>query len=265
MPITSNPGSGMKLRWKLIPILLALLLAAGLSAQEGEEDETPLSPEDMELFDLEALDQEPSVRDSLRRTRQQGYGWLDSLYGAAPDSLRIYTDSIWADSLTAMEPDSVGEAWPIHPPRDLPFLEHSLQDILRGSPLAENEDESWTDLFSVDSLIGLSLLQVREEAWPCYYPYSDLWIYIWRGWGQLVHDGVEEEYSPGRMFQVPAGSIHHLRNVSGAPTVALVWSSPPADSLRVRIVPDEVLEQMQADSLRALDLEERIIYRSGGR
>ncbi|MBC8367014.1 cupin domain-containing protein [bacterium] len=252
-------------RKSTLALALSLLLAAGLFAQEGREDETSLSPEDMELFDLEALDQEPATRDSLRRARQQGYGWLDSLYGDGPDSLQIQGGGFWSDSLLQAAPDSMGEAWPISPPRDLPFMNMGLQDLLRSSPLAENEDESWTDIFSVDSLLSLSLLQVREEAWPCYYPYSDLWIYIWRGWGQLIHDGLEEEYSPGRMFQVPAGSIHSLRNISGAPTVALVWSSPPADSVRVRIVPDEILEQMQADSLRVIDLEERIIYRSGKR
>jgi len=245
-------------------IFLALVFLASplLFAQEGEDPPRDLSPEETELFDLEVLDDEPALRDSLRRARQEGYGWLDSLYGAPGDSLNV-SGGVPAEAFS--RPDSAGEAWPLFPPRSLPFAERSLQDLIRSSPLDEDEDESWTEVFRIDSLLSLSLLQVREEAWPCYYPYSDLWIYIWRGWGQLVHDELEEEYSPGRMFQIPAGSIHHLRNVSGAPTVALVWSSPPADSLRVRIVPDEVLEQMQADSLRALDLEERILYRGGGR
>jgi mannose-6-phosphate isomerase-like protein (cupin superfamily) len=246
--------------------VLVLALIGGLWAQEGENDLQELSPEDMELFDLESLDEEPARRDSLRRARQQNYSWLDSLYGGDTDSLVYGPEWLGYDSLEIeQEPDSVGEAWPIYPPRELPFMKLALQDLLRGETLAPDEDESWTEIFKVDSLLALSLLQVREEAWPCYYPYSDLWIYIWRGWGQLIHDDIEEDYSPGRIFQIPAGTIHHLHNISGAPTVALVWSSPPADSLRVRIVPDDVLEQMKADSLRAIDLESRILYRSPGR
>ena len=144
-------------RKSTLALALSLLLAAGLFAQEGREDETSLSPEDMELFDLEALDQEPATRDSLRRARQQGYGWLDSLYGDGPDSLQIQGGGFWSDSLLQAAPDSMGEAWPISPPRDLPFMNMGLQDLLRSSPLAENEDESWTDIFSVDSLLSLSL------------------------------------------------------------------------------------------------------------
>lgn len=257
----------MKLLSRISLALTAVIMAASLPlAQESGAPARDLSPEETELFDLEALDGEPAVRDSLRRARESGYGWLDSLYGDAGDSAQSPYGAYWSDSLrAAVAPDSVGEAWPLFPLRSLPFGQRSLQDLIRNAPLAEDQDESWTEVFRVDSIIALSLLQVREDAWPCYYPYSDLWIYIWRGWGQLLHDGIEDEYSPGRMFQVPAGTIHQLRNVSGAPTVALVWSSPPADSLRVRIVPDEVLEQMQADSLRALDMKERTLYRGGGR
>lgn len=246
-------------------ILAALLAtaAASPSAQEaGEAGQAPLSPAEEELFDLESLDEEPARRDSLRRARGRGYGWLDSLYGA-PDDEPYGPYPL--EGPAAAGPDSVGEAWPLFPPRSLDYERLALQDLLRSAPLPEAETESWTDVFRVDSLLALSLLQVREEAWPCYYPYSDLWIYIWRGWGQLLRGEREDEYSPGQLFQVPAGTIHRLRNVSGAPTVALVWSSPPADSVRVRIMPEELQEQLRADSLRALQMEDRILYRSGRR
>jgi len=252
-----------------ILLFLALLVALGrpLWARGNGGPPDSLRPEERELFDLEALDDEPAARDSLHAAQSPGYGWLDSIYGsAAADSLHRFEHRRPDSQGSAAGPDSSGEAWPLFPARRLPLQSLSLQDLLRANPLPDSENESWTDIARVDTLIALSLLQVRKEAWPCYYPYSDLWIYIWRGWGQLVLDDREEEYSPGRIFQIPAATVHHLRNISGAPTVALVWSSPPVtDSLRVRIVPDEVLEKMQADSLRTRQMQERILYRSPGR
>ncbi|MDP6418452.1 MAG: cupin domain-containing protein [Candidatus Krumholzibacteria bacterium] len=245
-------------------LLLCFILVGAVSgsaqiAQEADSLEARfLTQDEMDLFSLEEVpsgNTEERPGDPL--TGFPTLSWVDSLLLGDPTSGQDGSpEDHMVDSLVS------GESWPLFPPRILDFQSLQLQDILRSTMLEEDETESWTSLFSVDSTLSLSLLQVKEEAWEYFCPYSDLWYYIWRGWGTLLLEGQEQNYSPGMMFQVPASSIHALRNVSGAPTVALVWQSPAlSDSLRVSIIPEEILVEMEADSLRILELEEKILYR----
>ncbi len=148
------------------------------------------------------------------------------------------------------------------PVSDLDFRSRNLQDLLRENLLLEEENERLTEIFRADSTLALALYQLRTETFPRFHALSDLWVYIWRGRGLIVVNEEEEDYGPGQFIQIPAGALHSLRNISGAPTVGLVWQRPPlVDSLTVEFIPEDVLEQMRADSLREIDLQERSLYK----
>jgi mannose-6-phosphate isomerase-like protein (cupin superfamily) len=169
----------------------------------------------------------------------------------------LAADAALPDSLIGL-PDSL-----FFLPPALEFASHSLQDLLREHQLDAAQNESSVEIFRVDSSLALSLWQLRAETYPRYHPFSDIWVYIWRGRGQLTVNDRELEYGPGHFLQIPAGVLHSFRNISGAPTAALVWQRPPlVDSLTVTMIPEEVLVRMRADSLRALDLETRSLYKS---
>jgi mannose-6-phosphate isomerase-like protein (cupin superfamily) len=160
--------------------------------------------------------------------------------------------------------ESFLDSFATRPPLDFKHLH--LQDVLRANLLEDDEDSRRVTLFRADSTLALELYQLRGEEWPHYHPYSDLWVYIWRGRGTLSLDEDESEYAPGDLLQIPAGRTYALHNLSGAPTVALLWEWPPVvDELTVEFIPEDVLEQMRLDSLRTLDLQERSLYRGTGR
>jgi len=143
------------------------------------------------------------------------------------------------------------------------FSMSSLEELLRAHLLGEDEDVRLTEVFRADSSLALSLFQLRGEEYPHYHLRSDLWVYIWRGRGQIALASEERDYGPGQFIQIPAGTLHAFRNISGAPTVALIWQRPPmlAEEI-VQIVPPEIRAQQLADSLRARDREERPLYKS---
>jgi mannose-6-phosphate isomerase-like protein (cupin superfamily) len=171
-----------------------------------------------------------------------------------------YLDYGQPDSLApGVDVSSLDEFWMM--PR-LNFRRSRLQDLLRENMLLEEENASSVEIFRADSSMALELYQLRGEEWPHYHPLSDLWVYIWRGRGKLTLDEGESEYGPGDFLQLPAGNTHALSNLSGAPTVAIIWQWPPVvDSLVVEFIPEEVLLQMELDSLRAQDLEDRSLYK----
>ncbi len=188
------------------------------------------------------------------------------------DSLNVHTGEFprlgESEYLDYDQPDSLADGVDISSldafwmrPR-LSFRRSRLQDLLRENMLLEEENASSVEIFRADSSMALTLLQLRGEQWPHYHPMSDLWIYIWRGRGELILDEGQAEYGPGEFLQVPAGGTHALRNLSGAPTVAIVWQWPPVvDSLIVEFIPEEVLLQMELDSLHLQDLEDRSLYK----
>ncbi|MCP4549076.1 MAG: cupin domain-containing protein [bacterium] len=148
-------------------------------------------------------------------------------------------------------------------PPPLEFEGRRLQDILLEQRLPEEENFSLIDIFRQDSTMAISLMQLRDAEYPHYHLLSNLWVYVWRGRGQLIVEDREIEYGPGQFYQIPAGIFHSFKNVSGAPTVCLVWQRPSiVDSLVVEVVPEEVLEQMRLDSLRLQNLQDRTIYKS---
>jgi len=182
----------------------------------------------------------------------------------APDSLAGLEELDWLEAGAAIDDSLIGvpDSLFFLPPA-LEFASHSLQDLLREHHLGAELNESSIEVFRVDSSLALALWQLRGETYPRYHPYSDVWVYVWRGRGQLVVDDRELEYGPGLFLQIPAGVVHSFHNVSGAPTAALVWQRPPlVDSLTVTMIPEDVLAQMRADSLRALDLETRSLYKT---
>ncbi len=228
------------LSWRLLLCLLLVLGTAMNVVSEEEED------------------------DGLWLDYNQAEAELDSLPLLEPNPFTP------ADSMMLSEPDSTvgvnyGQFYlfeDIFLPPALEFDSWSLQDALRENLLGEEEEIRWTELFRADSSLALSLFQLREEEFPHYHLLSDLWVYIWRGRGELDVDGTIVEYGPGRFFQIPSGTLHFFKNISGAPTVGLVWARPAlVDSLTVEIIPEEVLARLRADSLRTLDLQERSIYR----
>ncbi|MCB9515060.1 MAG: cupin domain-containing protein [Candidatus Latescibacteria bacterium] len=164
-------------------------------------------------------------------------------------------------SQDAGEIESFLDSFSKRPPLDFKRLQ--LQELLRKNLLAEEENSSRVSVFRAESTLALELYQLRGEEWPHYHPHSDLWVYVWRGRGTLLIDDDESEYGPGDLLQIPAGRTYALHNLSGAPTVALLWEWPPVvDELTVEFIPEDVLEQMRLDSLRNVDLQERSLYRS---
>ena len=144
----------------------------------------------------------------------------------------------------------------------LEFESWGLQDVLGENILREEENVSWHEIFRADSSLSLNLFQLRDEEFPHYHLLSDLWVYIWRGRGELTVDERAVPFAPGQFFQIPSGTLHSFKNISGAPTVGMIWARPPlVDSLTVEIIPEEVLARMRADSLRAVDLQERTLYK----
>lgn len=192
----------------------------------------------------------------------------DSLEALVPDTLVSVEDvnpfRFWDSGVFLFADSTLLEESAPRPLRDLDFLSVTLQETLRRQPLADEENQACHEMFRVDSLLALSLFQIRGEEYPHYDPQSDLWYYIWRGRGVFSLEGIESDYGPGQILQVPAGSEHAFHNKSGAPTVSLLWQSPPlVDSLRVDIIPEDVLEKMEADSLRDAWMQERSLYKSG--
>lgn len=222
---------------RLVPILL--LLAAGAAAQDSG---TWLE-----------LEHEAAAGDTLVEGRRLGEREnLDYGQSEPPDSLA-------ADAFDAL----LGQLF-MRPA--LEFKRSRLQDVLRENLLMDEENASAVEVFGSDSTLAMALYQLRGEEFPHYHPLSDLWIYIWRGRGKLMLEAEESDYEPGEFLQIPAGFTHSLRNLSGAPTVALIWQRPPVvDSLIVEFIPEDILEQMLLDSLRTLDLQERSLYRSKAR
>jgi mannose-6-phosphate isomerase-like protein (cupin superfamily) len=199
--------------------------------------------------------------------------WLD--YGSAEAEFDTLLTPLEQESFVAATPDS-GPAdssradlysqfylfEDIFLPPALEFSSWSLQDALRDNLLAEEENVRLNEVFRADSSLALSIFQLRGEEFPHYHLLSDLWVYIWRGRGELRLDDVEIEFGPGHFLQIPSGSLYSFKNIRGAPTVGLIWARPPlVDSLTVEIIPEEILARMLADSLRAIDLQERSLYR----
>jgi quercetin dioxygenase-like cupin family protein len=202
---------------------------------------------------------------------QEDGTWLEVNQDAEPaDSLPLlgqgeYTDYRDGESMGYLLEDSLDTYFldDIFLPPSIDFEFMSLQDLLRDNMLPEDENFKLTEVFSPDSTMALSIFQLRDEEYPHFHILSNLWIYIWRGRGQLIKDEQELDYGPGQFIQIPAGDFHYFRNGSGAPTIGLIWQSPPiVDSLRMEVIPEEILEQMHLDSLRTLDLQERTIYKT---
>lgn len=229
---------------RILPLLALLLPGMELHAQDQgqwleleNEKETPVR----EL----GASQDP---DTLTAGRRLGQAVLD------------YDQPVLSDSLAQ---DGWGEYLDVLFARPrLEFRKSKLQDLLRENLLLEEENERSLEVFRVDSTMALDLYQLRGEEYPHYHPFSDLWVYIRRGFGKIVVDEEESDYGPGVVMQIPAGVTHSLRNLSGAPTVALIWQWPPVvDSLKVEFIPEDVLEAMRLDSLRNQDLQERSLYK----
>jgi mannose-6-phosphate isomerase-like protein (cupin superfamily) len=187
-------------------------------------------------------------------------GLLTALAGAAP----AQPASAWRDSLRARPrlgersyldsqagPATDAESLFAPPEAGLAFEQLRLQEILREHLLREEENARRVPVFAADTLLALDLYQLRGEEYPHRYPASDVWIYIWRGRGQLQRAEGESAYGPGELLQIPAGQTYSLHNESGAPTVALLWQRPPIDDrLTEEFIPAELQAQMRLDSLR---------------
>ncbi len=226
---------------RMIRILLAGLILVAAICASAEDDGTWLELSGENTGEpVDGLDLLPGETPRLGESDYLDYG--------QPDSLAAGMDASSLDAFWTM-------------PR-LNFRRSRLQDLLRENMLLEEENASSVEIFRADSSMALELYQLRGEEWPHYHPLSDLWVYIWRGRGELTHEETRSEYGPGDFLQLPAGNTHALSNLSGAPTVAIVWQWPPVvDSLIVEFIPEEVLMQLELDSLRAQDLEDRSLYR----
>ncbi len=231
----------------LLPVFVLMLMAGGVEIH-AQDQGTWLQLEGDEEAPAEEL-LEIGEADTLATTPRLGEGeHLDYGQPVPVDSLE---EGGWGEFLDIL----------FSRPQ-LEFRRTKLQDLLRENLLLDEENERSLEVFRVDSTLALSLYQLRGEEYPHYHPFSDLWVYIRRGFGKVVVDEEESEYSPGVVFQIPAGVTHSLHNLSGAPTVALIWQWPPVvDSLKVEFIPEDVLEALRLDSLRTQDLQERSLYK----
>jgi mannose-6-phosphate isomerase-like protein (cupin superfamily) len=103
-----------------------------------------------------------------------------------------------------------------------------VDSLLMAYPLAADQ-QLRSEQIAHDSLSSVQLTQIRGELESHRHLSHDENIWVIRGAGRLVLDGVKQKVTAGQMIHIPKGVSHSFHNMGSQPAVVISVFSPGFD------------------------------------
>lgn len=103
-----------------------------------------------------------------------------------------------------------------------------VDSLLMAYPLAADQ-QMRSDQVAHDSLSSVYLTQIRGALESHRHISHDENVWVVRGAGRLVLDGVKQKVSAGQMVHIPKGVSHSFHNMGSQPAVVISVFSPGFD------------------------------------